>query len=174
MYCLLGWIIGDYHDYYSRVHVKYRLSRVVKDFYKRLSHRAWILLLRCFVLSSGWVKWLQLLEALQETVPRGIARIGVGVVGSIVVSYLLRSLFSTALFILVSTKISSWLCFDWDLLCNCFMCQIDHVIRIIVLFGWGREPPWYFVLISESLVIMTSKEFCMSWICSSTDMKREF
>ena len=145
-----------------------------QGFYKRLSRRAWFILLHCFVPSSGWVKWLQLLGALQETVPRGIARIGVGVVGAIVVSYLLRSLFSTALFILVSTKISSWLCFDWDLLRNCFMCQINCVIRIIVLFGWRREPLLFLVLISESLVIMTSKEFCMPWICCSTDMKRKF
>jgi hypothetical protein len=166
MWCLLGWVIGLSRLLFQSP-CQIQVVESCQGFYKRLSHRAWIVLLCCFVPGSGWLKWLQLLEALQETVPRGIARIGVGVVGAIVVSYLLRSLFSTALFILVSTKISSWLCFDWYLLCNCFMWQINHVIHIIVLFGWRREFLWFFVLTTESLVIM-------SWICCSTDMKRKF
>lgn len=41
------------------------------------------------------------LEFLQATIPRGVARILVGVVGAAVVSYALRALFSTALFVLV-------------------------------------------------------------------------
>lgn len=49
-----------------------------------------------------------ILEVLQATIPRGVARIIVGVVGAAVLTYALRALFSTALFVLVRSW-SQWI-----------------------------------------------------------------